>query len=225
MNTEVFSRSDNLASATILTAETLADRITTGFSKIKLKKASVKVPRLKVRKNKAAKLKSDDKIPISSIISILIKAAVEKAKREKKEKAVDEDKSYKLIKEEKAANISGYGTSSKGYGTSPHASYVDYGKLFSYLGKFRSQSAYENMGNPLEALNKATESGSFTLVDKESMDKIGRYDKYVKSPVMAIQTIALSLVPVAGLSSGEWEEIKNLLRFDPVIYTLKSKTS
>lgn len=204
---------------------TLADRITTGFSKIKLKKASVKVPRLRIRKNKAAKLKGDDKIPVSSIINILIKAAVEKAKREKKEKAAVEDKSYKLVKEENAANIGGYGTASKSYGTSPHASYVDYEKLFSYLGKFKSKSAYENMGNPLEALNKAAEGGSFVLADKDSMDKIGRFEKYSKPQVMDTPIIALSLVPVAGLSSGEWEEIKNLMRFDPVMYTLKSKTS
>ncbi|MBI2650574.1 hypothetical protein HYX04_04635 [Candidatus Woesearchaeota archaeon] len=205
--------------------KTLADRISKNFSKVKLKKAAVKVPKLKARKNKAAGLKSDDRIPVSSIINILIKAAVEKAKTEKKEKAVEHDKSYKLIKEEKAADIGGYGAVSKGYGSASHASYIDYGKLFSYLGKFKSQSAYENMGNPLEALNKATESGSFVLADKDSMDKIGRYDKYMRSPVMAIQTMALSLVPVAGLSSAEWEEIKNLMRFDSVMYTLKSKTS
>ena len=119
----------------------------------------------------------------------------------------------------------GYGTVPKSYGASPKTSYVDYEKLFSYLGKFKSQSAYENMGNHVEVLNKATESGSFILADKDSMDKMGRFEKYMKTPVMAIQTMALSLVPIAGLSSGEWEEIKNLLRFDPVMYTLKSKTS
>ena len=81
------------------------------------------------------------------------------------------------------------------------------------------------MGNHLETLNKSTESGSFVLADRDSMDKIGRFDKYVKTPVMAIQTMALSLVPIAGLSSAEWEEIKNLMRFDSVMYTLKSKTS
>ena len=215
-----------LTQATILTATTLADRIKTNFSKIKLKKAIVKVPKLKVRKIKVTNLKSDDKIPVSSIINILIKTAVEKAKRDKKEKAVERDKSYSISKDNKPLIANGgYGSSSNGYGTTHHTSYVDYGKLFSYLGKFKAQSAYENLDNPVEFLNKSVESGSFVLADKDSMDKIGRYDKHVKSPVMAIQTMALSLVPVAGLSSAEWEEIKNLMRFDPVMYTLKSKTS
>ena len=215
-----------LTPATILTATTLADRIKTDFSKIKLEKATVKVPKLKVRKIKVANLKSDDKIPVSSIINILIKTAVEKAKREKKEKAVERDKSYNILKADKPLIANGgYGTSSKGYGTAPRTSYIDYGKLFSYLGKFKAQSAYENFGNPVEFLNKSVESGSFVLADKDSMEKIGRFDKYMRTPDMAIQTMALSLVPIAGLSSAEWEEIKNLMRFDPVLYTLKSKIS
>ncbi|MBS3114713.1 hypothetical protein J4448_06440 [Candidatus Woesearchaeota archaeon] len=215
-----------MASSTILTATTLADRIKMDFSKVKLKKAAVKVPKLKVRKRKVTSLKSDDKIPISSIINILIKTAVEKSKSEKKEKVVGKDKSYNILKDDKSLIANGgYGTVSKGYRTTPHSSYIDYEKLFSYLGKFKSQSAYENMGSHLETLNKATESGSFVLADRDSMDKIGRFDKYMKTPVMAIQTMALSLVPIAGLSSAEWEEIKNLMRFDSVMYTLKSKTS
>ena len=206
--------------------DTLADRISRDFSKVNLKKAFVKVPKLTIRKRKIAKLAGDDKVPISSIINIIIKTSVEKAKREKKEKiAVEEDKSYTLKNEREFVVNGGYGTASKGYGSSQHASYIDYGKLFSYLGKFRSQSAYENIGIHLETLNKAAESGSFVLADKDSMDKIGRFDKYMKSPVMGMPIMALSLVPIAGLGSGEWEEIKNLMRFDPVMYTLKSKTS
>ena len=115
----------------------------------------------------------------------------------------------------------GYGTVSKNYGLAPHSSYVDYAKIFSYLGKFRAQGAY---GAAVEMPNSA-ENGSFVLADKDSMDRIGRFDKYIRNPNMAIQTIALSLVPIAGLNSAEWEEIKNLMRFDSVMYTLKSKTS
>jgi len=207
-------------------AKTLADRVR-NFSIVKVKKASVKVPKLKARKQKGINIKGEDRMPISSIVNIMIKAAVEKARKEKKAKPqAEEAKSYKILKEEKDLIFNGgYGTVSKGYGNAPHTSYVDYGKLFSYLGKFRAQSAYENMGNHIETLNKATESGSFVLADKDSMDKIGRFEKYNKPQVMDTPIVALSLVPVAGLSSGEWEEIKNLMRFDPVMYTLKSKTS
>lgn len=210
-----------------MTSKTLAEKISKDFIKVKLKKVSVKVPTLKVKKQKIAGRKKDDNFPVSSIINILIKTAVEKSKREKKEKSlVDEDKSYNLLKDNRTLNINGgYGTSSKSYETAPHTSYIDYGKLFSYLGKFKSQSPYENMGNHLELSDKSTESGSFVLADKDSMDKIGRFEKYTKPVVMDTPIVALSLVPVAGLSSAEWEEIKNLMRFDPVMYTLKSKTS
>ena len=204
----------------------LADSVKRNFSKIRLKKVSVKVPKLKARKRREAGTAKGEKIPVSSIINILIKASIENAKREKEKKPVSENKKYTIKDENLGLDApSGYGAISKGYGTAPHTSYVDYGKLFSYLGKFKSQSAYENMGNHVEFLNKSAESGSFVLADKDSMDKIGRFDKYMKSPVTAIQTMALSLVPIAGLSSGEWEEIKNLMKFDPVLYTLKSKTS
>ena len=201
--------------------------VSRSFFRFKLKKSSVKVPKLRVKKKKVAEIKKDDNIPISSIVNIMIKNAIDRTKKERKEKvAVDENKSYILKKDERESKANGgYGIVSKSYANAPHNSYIDYEKLFGYLGKFRSQSAYENMGDNVEFLNKSAESGSFNLADKDSMDKIGRFDKYMRTPDMAIQTMALSLVPIAGLSSGEWEEIKNLLRFDPVMYTLKSKTS
>ena len=206
-------------------AKTLAERIFGDFSKVKLKKSLVRVPKLEIRKEKVTNQRKNKSMPISSIINILIKSAVEKAKRGKKEKTQAEDKSYTIIKDNKSGIHGGYGTASRNYGTSPKTSYVDYEKLFSYLGKFRSQSAYENMAEYVGSLNKATESGSFVLADKDSMDKIGRFEKYFKPQLLDTQIVALSLVPVAGLSSAEWEEIKNLIKFDPVMYSLKSKTS
>lgn len=205
-----------------MTAKTLADKVLKDFSRLKLKKAAVKVPKLKVRKRKVTNLKSEDKIPISSIVNILIKTAVEKVKKERKEKAVEKDKSYNILKDNKPIANGGYGTVSKGYGNAPHTSYVDYGKLFSYLGKFRSQSAYENMGNHLETLNKATESGSFTLVDRETMDKGARYVRYFHSKTPIDKT---SLAPIGGMSSAEWEEFKWFMRLETPLYLLKISTS
>ena len=203
-------------------SRTLVERVSIDFCRVKLKKVAVKVPKLGIRKQKTFKKPKEDSIALSSIVNILIKAAAEKNQKDKKEKpAIEENKSYKVREIEPISG--GYGSISKSYGAF-HSTYVDYGKLFSYLGKFRAQGAYEN-ANPNEFLNKSSESGSFVLADKELMDKAGRFDKYVKSPVMAIQTMALSLVPAGGMSSSEWEEIKMLMRFDPVMYTLKSKTS
>ena len=202
----------------------MAERISSSISRVKIKKTSVKVPKLKVKKEKSIKPKKEDSFPISSIVNILIKSAIDKTKKERKEKvAVDEDKSYILKKGERELVVNGgYGTVSKEYGTAPHTSYIDYGKLFSYLGKFRAQSAYENMGDHVEFLNKSTESGSFTLTDRETMDNGARYVRHFHPKIPIDKT---SLVPIAGMNSAEWEEFKRLMRFDTVMYLLKISTS
>lgn len=203
--------------------ETLSDKVLDGFSKVKLKKAAVKVPKLRIRKRKVTIVKSDDKIPISSIVSILINTAVEKAKRERQEKdRAKEAKSYKIVKDDKPIAHGGYGTVSKSYGTAPHASYVDYGKLFSYLGKFKSQSPYENMAEHISTLNKAAEGGSFNLIDSETMEKGKFYVRYTNSKIPIDKA---SLVPIAGMNSAEWEQFKWFMRLDTAMYLLKISTS
>ena len=192
-------------------------------AKLKVGKTFINIPKLKIKRRKFVQ-KKEESIPISSIINILIKSAIDKAKKEKITKQ-SEDKSYRLIKQETQLVINGgYGTVSKRYGSAPHKSYVDYEKLFSYLGKFKSRNPYENIADLGES-SKASENGSFVLADRESMDKIGRFEKYFKSPAAAMPVLALSLVPIAGLGSAEWEEIKMMMKFDPILYTLKTKTS
>ena len=199
----------------------LADSVKRNFSKIRFKRLSVKVPKLKARKRREVRVKKEEKIPLSSIINILIKASIENAKREKEKKPASGNKKY-AIKDENKEIPGGYGTISKGYGTAPHASYVDYGKLFSYLGKFKSQSAYENMGNHVEFLNKSAESGSFTLVDKETMERGKNYIRYFNSKIPLDKS---SLVPIAGMNSAEWEQFKWFMRLDTAMYLLKISTS
>ncbi|MBI2558893.1 hypothetical protein HYW20_06225 [Candidatus Woesearchaeota archaeon] len=201
--------------------KTLGDRVIKNFSKVKLRKASVRVPRLNVKKANAAKSKSDDRIPISSIINILIKSAAEKAKKERKERA-HEDKSYKLAKEE-LPSAGGYGSVSKSYGISPHSSYVDYKKLFSYLGKFRAKSAYEDVGDT--PVNASNEENAFALIGIETMDKGARYVKYFFPKGADFHATLTSLVPIAGMSSSEWEQFKLWMKVDPVMYALKTSTS
>lgn len=206
-------------------AKTLSEMIG-DFSKIKLKKATVRIPKLKIIKGKIKKIsqKKDDKIPISSIVDIMIKSAVDKAKIEKKEKVqVEEDKSYTSLNEDKSIESGGYGTIQKAYGTAPHTSYVDYGKLFSYLGKFRAKSPYESFANGQE--QNPAEAKAFTLVDTEAMDKGARYVKYFFPKAADFHSTLTSLVPVAGMNSAEWEQFKLWMKLDPVMYRLKTSTS
>lgn len=205
-------------------AKTLADKISRSLSIVKLKTASVKVPKLKIRKERAAKPKKDEGMPISSIINILIKSAVEKAKKEGKDKPVEEDKSYKILKDERGLTFNGgYGSVSKGYGTTPHNSYVDYGKLFSYLGSFRAKQPYENMAEHLGNNNKALDDRGFVLVSSETMEKGKSYIRYFNSKVPIAKN---SLVPLApGMNSKDWEEFIWFMRLDTAMYLLKISTS
>ena len=164
--------------------------------------------------------------PVSSIVRIIIKNAEEEAKKIVKEKSDDEsndDTSVISAKDEKSQSIGGYGTISRNYGAAPQKSYVDYDKIFSYLGKFRARNAYENFEAPTRESNGFLESSSRTLVDLDTMDRGARHVRYFIPPGADLNQV--SLVPVAGLSSSEWEQFKLWMKVDPVMYLLKSTSS
>ena len=201
------------------------------FSRIRLKKAIVKVPKLKAKKAALPLFLpdvKDDKTPIPSITNILIKTSIENTKKTKKQaKPVswsdNEDKGYKILIGGKDKNVGGYGTISKGYVIAPSTSYIDYGKLFSYLGKFKSQSPYENMnGDFVATINKSLEDKGFSLIGTETMEKGTSYIRYFHPKVPIDKT---SLAPLAGMSSAEWEEFKWFMRLDTAMYLLKISTS
>ena len=189
------------------------------FFRIKLRKVSVKVPKLRIKK-KAAEVKKGE-IPISSIVNVLLKNAIEISKSEKKEKpAVEKNETYISKKDEKPAVNGGYGTVSKNYGLSPRSSYADYAKLFSYLGKFKANGDYgaENRNSEAEAMS----DNGFSLVDRATMDKGAVYIRYFNSKAPIDKS---SLVPIAGMNSAEWESFKMWMRLDTAMYLLKISTS
>lgn len=202
-----------------MTAKTLAERISRNFSRVKLKKSSVKVPKLKLRKE-GIKSKKEDNLPVSSIISILIKNAVEKIKMERKEKSLaEEDKSYTILKEGRELKVNGgYGTVSKGYENTSHNSYVDYGKLFSHLGKFKAQGAYEDKNDWVSIVNDSLSEGKRQLVDSETIGKALMHVTYA-TPSRNIDSS--SLVPIGNMNSDEWEKFKLWMKVDPVMYRFK----
>ena len=206
---------------------TLAEKVKNGFSNVRLKKAIVKVPGIKAKKPKQAKfhkeLTKDVEIPTSLLVRILIRNALENAQRERKEaKQQAQNIKYKNIITEKDFPAVGYGAASRFYGAKAKSSYVDYEKLFSYLGNFKAKgSSYSDA--PAEALNSSIESKSFELVGREAMDKGARYAKYFFPKVADFHSNLTSLVPVAGMSSAEWEQFKLMMLLDPVMYSLKSK--
>ena len=201
-------------------AVTLDSRVTNSFSRVKIKKSSVKIPRLKFRKPNTSKRQAETKIPASVIVNILIRAALEKAKIDKEKKPADEFKKYRIINEENETP-GGYGAAPKHYGTSPSTPYVDYGKLFGYLGKFRAQGAYQSDDNFMGFLNNSLEGRSFELVSREAMDKGARFVKYSFQHGADFYENLTSLVPVAGINSADWEKFKLMMQIDKVMYKLK----
>ena len=210
-----------------MTGATLAEKVSSNFFSVRLKKAIVKVPNAKAKKPKRIKFREefskDDKIPTSLLVRILIRNALENAKRERKEARQSEDRKYKLFKEEKDTP-GGYGTAQLFYGAKAKSPYIDYEKLFSYLGKFKAKSS-QYSDAPTEALNSSMESKSFELVGREAMDKGARHVKYFFPKAADFHLNLTSLVPVAGMSSAEWEQFKLMMQLDPVMYALKSRTA
>jgi len=214
----------NIQEVVFLVDITLAEKIRKNFSKVRVKGAIVRVPKLNIKKIKASKIKKQDKTPVSSIVSILIKSSIESAKKERKEKSeLEEDRAYRIPKEDAKTGFEGYGAFSRRYGASPHASYVDYGKLFSYLGKFRAQGAFENFAsdNPTERINKIVEQGNkFYLIDNEVRDDAVRSIKYfTHGAVMGEQAL-----PTGKINSADWEKFKIWKLVSYVEFNLKMQT-
>ena len=202
----------------------LAEKLKDGFAKIKLNKAKVKIPKIKIRpkRQKISVKKPSPQIPVSVLIDILIKNSIEKAKMEAREKsAIPTGKSYSVIKDGKDENIGGYGASSKHYSRPIHSSYVDYGKIFGYLGALKARNAYSGTESLSNSNN--SDAAGFQLISSETIEKGARFVRYAKHPTIDLNTS--SLVPISGMDSSEWEKFKLWKQLDPVMYLFKTTTS
>jgi hypothetical protein len=208
-------------------ARTLAEKIMGNFDIVKLKNANVAVPRLKTRKKLnfgKIRRKTRREISTSSIIGMLLKAASEKKGKEGGRKEISSKKHYKIIEEERPllANA-GYGTISKAYAGPIRSPYVDYSKIYGYLGGFRSKSPFEDFadGTPTQLANRVVEQGNkFYFVDREVIDSGVRNIKYFTAGAV---TGEVNTVPV-GINSSDWEKFKLWMKIDPVMFQLKMNT-
>ena len=143
---------------------------------------------------------------------------VKRSEKTKKEQKAKTQENESFAKEEQRENPA-Y-DSRKTYGNLPSSSYVDYAKIFSYLGRFKAGSSYKSSFSEQEGSSEQTSKGS--LIDVEAMDKGARHVKYFFPKAADFHSMLTSLVPVAGLSSGEWEQFKLWVKLDPVMYLLKT---
>src|SRR3989344_1299008 len=207
---------------------TLAEKIERHSENVSFKRFLVKIPKLRVRKGgkqpRKKNPKSRPEISTSAIIRILLKAAAE-GKKDGKEKKNDSPNSlqYNTPRDDRPIlENAGYGTISRAYGGMIKTPYVDYGKLFSYLGDFRSKNAFEDIeGSPTQLANKVMERGNrFYFIDREVIDSGVRNLKYfIPGEIMG----DIHAVPV-GINSTDWEKFKLWQKIDPVMFNLKMNT-
>ena len=207
----------------------LAEKVRIDCSEINFGKAKIKVPKLGIapKKQRIKAKKASSQIPISTLINILIKNSIENAKMESKEKPqLQKDKNYRIIKGHKDENIGGYGTVSKNYG-GIQASYVDYEKIFSHVGKFKARGMYESFANSDGQISAEKE---FSLASVETMDKAAVCIKYLRPSgrefgIAGSGIDVVGNVPIAGMDGAEWAEFKMWFLLDKVAYYLKRKTA
>src|SRR3989338_6596071 len=209
--------------------KTLAEKVKMDFSKIKVGKSRIKVQKLKItsKKQRAKAQKPSPQVPISTLVNIFIRNSIETAREEAKEKPPAQTvKIYSIIKDNKEENIGGYGTVSKNYG-GIQASYVDYEKIFSHVGKFKAQGMYQPFANS-DGQNNA-EKG-FSMASADTIDKAAAHIKYFRHGgrefgVGAGVYDTMSMVPMGGMDVAEWQEFKMWFLLDKVAYYLKRKTA
>lgn len=199
------------------------------FSRVKLGKSRIKVPKLKARprRQKFVVKRQPSQIPVSVLVNMLIKKSLEDARKESEKKAANsEERTYRVIKEDKDANIGGYGATSRSYGAI-QAAYTDYEKIFSHIGKFRAKGMYESLDN---STGQTSGEMGFSLASVETMDKAASHIKYFRPSGREFGIAGSGIdivgnVPVAGMDGAEWAEFKMWFLLDKVAYYLKRKTA
>lgn len=193
-------------------AKTLTERVIRLFSMLRLDK-DLKTNNIKTMKPR--RIVSTRRDLFTFIGNLTIKSAIDEVKGPTTQKNGGNGPTYRVQKDHKAFISSGYGTISRNYGIALNAPYIDYEKLFSYLGKFRAKSMYENTAEHIAMANNSMHASSATLVDFETMQIGARYVKYTLG-WRDLNTV--SMMPLQGMSSDEWERFKLWTISNPVMF-------
>ncbi|MBI2208201.1 hypothetical protein HYU50_01795 [Candidatus Woesearchaeota archaeon] len=166
-----------------------------------------------LKQKKKLKRKTDRLSFGLSISNIIINSSIKMAKQSKtetvkKEKDFDGNIGEKTWDKNGVIANGGYGTISKHYGISPVVKYLDYNKLFSYLGAFRAKSMYEGLeSNSIDWTANNGDESTRQMVGKETMEKAAKHFKYF---VMGDVIGDIGFVPPFGanVDSKEWEKYR-----------------
>lgn len=110
---------------------------------------------------------------------------------------------------------------SSGYGAPPKESSVDYEKLFSYLGKYKTKGMYDDFAPFFfEGQKEETKPAELAVTNKK-IDMVVQHFKYF------IQGMLLTdpALPPPGVSSEEYEKVKFWRKTNPAEYQLRFQIS
>ena len=127
---------------------------------------------------------------------------------------------YRAIKDDFGKNHGGYGSNSIEYAEDA-GSYVDYGKIFGYLGKYKS-SAYENFHSDIAGSFEVT---GFSQISEEALSRGAKHEKYLSPPGFDMYGSVTSMVGPQGMNSKDWEKFKIMMMMDKVMYMFKRTIS
>lgn len=192
-------------------SKTIVDVIRKCVIEFNSKSKTNKKSKYKTKKSKKDYIATKNSLFVSSVIKLMIDSTVKNLKKENKKSKQKKDisKEYKILDDKKDIIVNGgYGTISSHYGMSPKVKYVNYDKIFSYLGNFRSNGMYENFDNGnLEMVAKNVTESSREMVSKETMEKAAKHFKYF---MVGDNLSVVGFVPPfgSGINSKDWEKYR-----------------
>ena len=170
--------------------------------------------------------KNNTKINIS-ILKNLWKTLIVNSKEPKKEKQAEEAAEETSLDKDKETEVhGGYGTLSGNAGYLPNIKYVNYDKIWSHIGNFRSKDMYENTGFGLNGHNEAGTESTREMLSNETIDKATKHFKYfVRGEVLG----DIGFVPPTGsnIDSKEWEKYRTMWMMSTYrpLFALKRSTA
>jgi len=185
----------------------------------KIKSSTIK----SLNSNKRKRQKSSSGFSISSLVINSSINEVKEDKNDKKEELEEEVSEEILETEEEVIVNGGYGTVSTAYENAPVVKYTDYGKIFKYLGSFKTKNSYdsfnfENIRKEGSAMNESTRE----MVSLETMEKAAKHFKYfVRGEIIG----DVGFVPPFGsnIDSKEWEKYRLMSQMSIYAPLLKLK--
>jgi hypothetical protein len=161
---------------------------------------------------------------VKNLLKISIESSIEDVK--KTDESKEETHEFIQFEEKEEKKVSGgYGTITKSAGYAPNVKYVNYDKLWSHLGSFRTKGMYDKGESSNERAMKNGES-SREMVSQETLSKAAAHFKYFARPASMeahpdMYTVTGLVPPTgSGVNSKDWEKYALMMKmsiYQPIL--------